>query len=142
MSRNVLARRAVLLLVCAGLLAAACTRETRCATCGMRVDPKSTWRADLVTANGLVHFDTPRCALLAWRGGKTVASSLMLADFYDQRWQSAEGLRFVLGSDVVGPMGADLVPVDPARTPKFLSDHNGARALALAEITPNVLSSL
>jgi len=65
-----------------------------------------------------------------------------VADFYDQRWQSADSLRFVIGSDVVGPMGADLVPVDPARVAKFMSDHHGARALALAEITPDVLSSL
>ncbi len=108
----------------------------------MRIDPKSTWRADLVTAGGAVHFDTPRCALLAWRGGKTAATSLLVADFYDQRWQSADALRFVIGSDVVGPMGADLVPVDPARLAKFMSDHHGARALALAEVTPEVLSSL
>jgi hypothetical protein len=108
----------------------------------MRVDPKSTWRADLVTASGVVHFDTPRCALLAWRGGKTVATSLMVADFYDQRWQGADALRFVIGSDVVGPMGADLVPVDTAHLAKFMSDHHGARALALAEITPDVLSAL
>jgi copper chaperone NosL len=134
-------RRAFLALSCASLVAA-CTRVERCATCGMRIDPKSTWRADLVTASGRVHFDTPRCALVAWRTGKTAATSLEVAEFYEQHWGSGELVRFVVGSDVVGPMGTDLVPVAPDRVAKFMSDHHGRRALALAEVTPEILSSL
>ena len=45
-------------------------------------------------------------------------------------------VRFVIGGDVVGPMGPDLVPVDPPRSSKFIQDHGADRALELEEITP------
>jgi nitrous oxide reductase accessory protein NosL len=43
-------------------------------------------------------------------------------------------MRFVVGSDIVGPMGPDLVPVDAARAERFTKDHGG-RALAVGEVT-------
>ena len=134
-------RRALLAFALASL--ADCRdRDQRCATCGMKIDPASPWRAELVTASGPVAFDTPRCALLAWRSGRVAASALRVQEFYDRAWRDAADLRFALGGDVVGPMGADLVPVDPAHVTKFLSDHHAARALTLSEVTPDVLASM
>jgi hypothetical protein len=108
----------------------------------MRIDPSSVWRTELVTKSGPVAFDTPRCALAAWRSGRTPATALRAQEFYDRAWRDGVDLRFVAGSDVPGPMGADLVPVDPSRVSKFLSDHRGTRAYTLAEVTAEVLSSL
>ena len=51
------------LLALAGIVACRKTTpaaETRCPTCGMKIDPASAWRAELVTASGPVSFDTPR----------------------------------------------------------------------------------
>ena len=49
----------------------------------------------------------------------------------------------MVGGDVQGPMGPDLVPVDPARATKFVQDHSADRvSLALAEVTPAVISGL
>jgi nitrous oxide reductase accessory protein NosL len=137
-------RRSFVLAVAASFAAVACQRDgrARCATCGMPIDPASPWRADLVTDGAPVAFDTPRCALLAWRTGRVAARALRVQEFYERAWRDAGELRFVAGSDVVGPMGADLVPVDPARTTKFLSDHHGARAYELSSVTSDVLGSL
>jgi nitrous oxide reductase accessory protein NosL len=128
---------------------AACTKSTadRCAYCGMRIDPASAWRADLVAGTTTVHFDTPRCALLAWRKGKTAAQSIRVQEFYDRTWRDGAELRFVIGSDVTGPMGADLVPVDAARVAKFKVDHASSAgapidALALDAITSAVLDAI
>lgn len=135
-------RRDVLLLAGSVALAAvACRTEERCKTCGMKIDGASPWRTTLLDAEGrATPFDTPRCALLAWRRGKVAAVKLRVRDYYDQREQDAEGLRFVVGSDVAGPMGPELVPVDPARVTKFMQDHAGSQALALGEITEATLS--
>jgi copper chaperone NosL len=139
-------RRALLSLLVASAtsIATACTRgqRDRCAFCGMRIDPASAWRADLVNGDVTTHFDTPRCALLAWRSGKTPARSLRVQEFYDRAWRDGSELRFAVGSDVIGPMGADLVPLDPSRVAKFGADHAAADTLTLDAITTATLASI
>jgi hypothetical protein len=138
-------RRDFLLLAAASALVVACKSkpEQRCKQCGMRIEPASAWRADLVLADGsTASFDTPRCALTAWRTGKSQAVSLRVQEYYERRWRGADELRFVIGGDVAGPMGPDLVPVDPTRVTKFIQDHGADRALRLDEITTDVLSGL
>ena len=131
---------AALLAIAASLLACKRSTSDRCAFCGMKIDPASAWRADLVSEGGaLIHFDTPRCALTSWRTGKTAARAIRLQEFYDRTWKDGGDLRFALGSDVLGPMGPDLVPIDPSRAAKFRADHGATDVVALAEITPSLL---
>jgi hypothetical protein len=109
----------------------------------MKLDPTSAWCADLVRGDGSrAHFDTPRCALLAWRTGRVPAAGALFQEFYDRAWRNGTELRFAIGSDVMGPMGADVVPVDPARTAKFSTDHHAARVVGLDELTTALLQSL
>jgi nitrous oxide reductase accessory protein NosL len=112
----------------------------RCEYCGMLIDPKSNWRADLVVDDGIRHFDSPRCALLAWRTRGIPATAMRVIDYYDGRWTDAKDVLFVAGSDVRGPMGPDLVPVDVPRAQRFATDHSAGRPLPLAAITAEMLS--
>jgi copper chaperone NosL len=107
----------------------------RCARCGMKIPPGSAWAAQVDTRR----FDTPRCALSTWLAeGKK--GQVRVQDYYDRAWHPASDVRFVVGSDVVGPMGPALVPVDTARVAKFTNDHGGKRALSLAEIDEAALA--
>ena len=109
----------------------------------MKLDPTSPFSADLVRGDGShVHFDSPRCALLAWRTGRVPAAGISLQEYYDRAWRRGEELRFALGSDVVGPMGADVVPVDPSRAKKFAIDHHATRIATLDELTVPLLEAL
>lgn len=110
----------------------------------MKIDPASAWRTELHGPGGelLAGFDTPRCAFQAWRSGKVPAAGLRVAEYYDRVPRAGSELRFVVGSDVVGPMGPDLVPVDPSRVEKFLHDHAATRALRVDEVTADVLAKL
>ena len=109
----------------------------------MPIDPSSSWRADLVMSDGtMVHFDTPRCALTAWRTGRVSATSIRVQEYYGRQWCDGSDVRFIVGSDVLGPMGADLVPVDRAHADKFAEDHQAARPLALDAITSDLLAEL
>jgi copper chaperone NosL len=123
---------------------AGCGRHAaRCAFCGMPIDPKSPWNADLVLSAGEKQaFDSPRCALLAWRTGRVDAKSLLVLDYYDRVWSDGADVLFVTSSDVIGPMGPDLVPVDPARAPQFAREHAGTRPLPLAAVTLELLEEL
>lgn len=126
------------------VLLAACKREERCKTCGMKIDRASVWRTELVSADGkITQFDTPRCALYAWRKEKLPAESMRVREYYDASgpMRDARELRFVVGGDVTGPMGPDFVPVEPGRVSKFMQDHGGERAFALDEITAEVVSN-
>lgn len=127
-----------------GVTAVACKKsDQRCKHCGMRIDPASAWRSDLVAADGAVtSYCAPRCALSAWRSGKASAASLRVQEYYERAWRDGSELQFVLGSDVLGPMGPDLVPVDPARVTKFIQDHEADRAVRLDEITTEILGAI
>jgi ribosomal protein L24E len=145
-------RRRRFLVLALATLSVACSRSrsrsqevdpARCAFCGMKIDPTSAWRADLVKDDGtLAHFDTPRCALLAWRTGKTPAKSLRVQEFYDRTWRDGADLRFAIGSDVAGPMGPDVVPIDPSRAAKFRADHSAAEVVSLSDLTAARLDAL
>jgi copper chaperone NosL len=128
-------KRVVLLLA----LVVACKADAaRCAHCGMKIDPKSPWNAELDDGVKVEHFDTPRCALSEWVAhGKH--GTVRVQDYYDRKLRPASEVEFVIGSDVVGPMGPALVPVDDARVAKFEKDHGGTRALALADVDAKAL---
>lgn len=108
----------------------------------MKIDPASPWRADLLRADGSrVRFDTPRCAFLAWRTGRVEAVGIELQEYYDRAWRKGEDLRFAIGSDVLGPMGAEVVPVDPARAEKFARDHKATKVAPMSEVTAALLAA-
>lgn len=137
-------RRRAFLVGSLAAFAVACKKpDPRCKHCGMKIDPTSAWRADLVANDGtLVPFDTPRCALTSWRSGKTQAKDLRVQEYYDRVWRDSAEVRFVLGGDVLGPMGPDLVPVDGQRSAKFVQDHGADRAISIDQVTLDVLNSV
>ncbi len=121
--------------------AVSCSRETRCKQCGMKIDPASAFRAELVDSAGRVTiFDTPKCALTAFRTGKVDAREMRVLDYYDRTRRDAREVLFVVGGDVLGPMGPDFVPVDPGRATKFIQDHGADHAYRLDEIDAEVLA--
>jgi nitrous oxide reductase accessory protein NosL len=89
-----------------------------------------------------LEYDTPRCALLAWRTGEIEPQALFVQDYYDRSWKKGDEVLFVASSDVIGPMGADLVPVDRARAQQFAREHSGTRPLPIAELSLQLLREL
>jgi hypothetical protein len=109
----------------------------------MLIDPRSPWNAQLVANDGTkTEFDSPRCALFAWRTGQVRAKEILVQAYYDRTWRRGREVVFVVSSDVIGPMGADLVPIDTARAPQFAREHTGTRPLSLDQITLQLLTDL
>jgi hypothetical protein len=109
----------------------------------MKLDLASPWMCQLELADDhRIEYDSPRCALLAWRTGAVNPRTLLVQDYYDRAWRTGDDVLFVTSSDAIGPMGADLVPVDRARAREFAREHTGARPLALAEVTLQLLRDL
>jgi NosL len=115
-------------------VAGACQRARRCATCGMKIDPGSPWVAYLETPGSELAFDTPRCAFLGWRSDPGRVKRARFREYYSQDLKDSADLRFVHGSDVLSPMGPDLVPVVSETALQFAHDHNGAPPRSATDI--------
>ncbi len=146
-----ISRRTAFLMVpaVAGLAAlVACKREStaeggdRCGFCGMKIDPASAWNTELVVAGKTLRYDTPKCALSAWRQRNLVVESSTFQEFYTRAPTDASKLVFARGGDVIGPMGADLVPLDPVSATRFLHDHGAKDTLKLPDITAELLRTI
>lgn len=117
--------------------------QQRCDLCGMRIDSRSGWRAGGRSASGEeLRFDTPKCMFRQHheRGGVRDA---WVIEYYSQERRPARDLFFVVGSDLEGPMGRDLVPVEGRENAeRLMREHHGERVLAFAEVTEAIVDDL
>jgi len=127
------------------------TRDA-CPVCGMLVARYPAWIATVVYADGHVSqfdgakdlfkylFDLPRYA--PDREAEQI-KAIGVTEYYGLTRIAAEDAWFVVGSTILGPMGHELVPLaSAADAAEFLADHNGAKILRFADITPAVISAL
>ena len=116
----------------------------RCANCGMYVAEGSGFTTGATTAAGqAVVFDSPKC-LFRWlgRADGAGATGAWVTEYFTRAHTPVDDVFYVLGSDVSGPMGRDLVPVAPRdRADHFAASHGG-RVLSRAEITAEVVEGL
>lgn len=109
--------------------------QERCAVCGMYVAPHQGWIASMKLADGSrLYFDGPKdlftCffELGRYRAGLTSMDvvEIEVTDYYTTRPVSAYDVFFVGGSNVLGPMGQELVPVRGRQEAEtFRRDHGG-----------------
>lgn len=110
-------------------------KTDRCAVCGMMVSPFPQWTAALELSDGRVfYFDGPKDMFIAFFDlpahlpGVTAeqVAGVYVTDYYETRLRPATEVLFVVGSDVLGPMGEELVPVfGSAAAETFRRDHAG-----------------
>jgi copper chaperone NosL len=126
-----------------GLGTSGCKRKSRCQRCGMVLDIRSRWYTKLqLMDNQFQEFDTPKCAFHVWLDGKVKAKSLWVRGYYSQEMLVDTNLVFAIGSDIFGPMGPDLVPVEPKFSAKFAEEHKAKQLLLTKTVTKAVLENL
>ncbi len=124
-------------------------QRDRCPVCGMFVKPYPEWQATMVFSDGTrLFFDGPKDLLRYYfnlpdkNRNKTRQKIRVLyaTDYYTTELKPVTELYFVIGSDVYGPMGEELVPIsglEPAQT--FQRDHQGRQILRFEQLTPQIL---
>jgi copper chaperone NosL len=124
-------------------------KSDKCAVCGMFVSEYKNWAAEIVFKDRTyAAFDGPKdmfkyyLDLPKYNRSKKQSdiAEIFVTEYYTTRMMEAQGLFFVRGSDVMGPMGAELVPVasmEKAQT--FMKDHGGKEILRFSEITMEAL---
>lgn len=123
-----------------------------CPVCGMLVSKYPNWVATVLYKDGHAHHfdgakdmfkylhDLPKYAL-----GHRAEDIRIIAvtDFYNLEKIDARKALFVIGSDVLGPMGHELVPlVNEADAADFMKDHKGKRVLRFDQVSREIPAGL
>jgi nitrous oxide reductase accessory protein NosL len=121
-----------------------------CPVCGMIVSQYPNWVATVVWKNGHAHhFDGAKDLFkflqalpkYAPNHKRSDIGMIAVTEFYDLKRIEATKAFYVAGSDVIGPMGHELVPLATrADAEDFLKDHKGKRILSFAEVTPDIIA--
>lgn len=124
-------------------------KKDRCPVCGMFVAPYPDWVSTIQFEDGSqLFFDGAKDLFRYYfslpnkqdsRTREQIAG-IYLTDYYSTRLLPVDQLYLVLGSDVYGPMGHELVPVaGKAAAENFLKDHQGTKILRFEQLTPQLL---
>jgi copper chaperone NosL len=128
------------------------TPKDKCPVCGMFVAKYPDWVAQIVLRNGSrLYFDGVKDLMKFYLNPSSYQSAtsrseisvVIVTDYYTL--EGIEGTRafYVIGSDVFGPMGRELIPfAKESEAREFLKDHKGKKILRFQEITAEVLKPL
>jgi copper chaperone NosL len=128
------------------------TPRDTCPVCGMFVAKYPSWIATVVYKDGHAHqFDGPKdlfkylLNLSKWASGhrREEITTIGVTDYYSLTRIDARRAWYVIGSDVLGPMGHELVPLENHQDAEsFKDDHAGQRILGFDEVTTDLLDRL
>lgn len=126
--------------------------KAKCPVCGMFVAKYHDWVSAITFKDSTtVFFDGPKDMFRFYLNpGKFGSSkkqsdvaSIYVKDYYSLAPVDGRGAFYVIGSDVLGPMGKELVPfAKKEHAEGFLTDHGGKSVIRFGEIDALMLKSL
>ena len=126
--------------------------QDTCPVCGMFVAKYPEWIATVLYKDGHAHhFDGAKdlfkylLDLPKWAPGHKVEdiAAIRVTEYYGLARIGARDAWYVIGSDVLGPMGHELVPLrNHSDAKEFLGDHAGKRILRFDDVTSSLLDDL
>ncbi len=135
--------------IAAGVKPAEIKKGDKCAVCGMLVSMYKNWAAEVVFRDGsYAAFDGPKDMFKYYLDihkfnpskKQSDIAAIFVTEYYSTKMVDAQGLYFVKGSDVEGPMGPDLVPVASLEKAKtFMKDHKGKKILRFSDVNMSEL---
>ena len=128
------------------------SKKDKCPVCGMFVYKYPDWLAEIIFKDGSVDFFDGAKDLFKYyfninkyssgKNKKNIAA-IYVMEYYDMQLIDARKAFFIMGSDIYGPMGHELIPFATEQDAKaFMMDHKGRRILRFEAITPQVIDKL
>lgn len=121
------------------------SKKDKCPVCGMFVYKYPDWTAQVIFKDGtVVFFDGVKDMVKYYLDMNKYApskkasdiSAIFVNDYYTLKPIDAKKAFYVIGSDVYGPMGKELIPfAKEAEAKEFMKDHKGAKILTFQGIT-------
>ncbi|MEA2098661.1 MAG: nitrous oxide reductase accessory protein NosL [Campylobacterota bacterium] len=114
------------------------TKDEKCPICGMFVYKYPRWAGQIFYDEKHYSFDGVKDLMKYYflNEHKKGISKILVTDYYSQKAIDATKSYYVIGSDIYGPMGDELIPFinkDDAKT--FYMDHKGKKILLFNDIT-------
>lgn len=118
-------------------------RKAKCPVCGMFVSKFPRWAAMIVDEHGhKYYFDGVKDMMKYILAGHKPKRAYV-SDYYSGDVIEASKAYYVIGSDVLGPMGKELIAFkSKSEAKRFLEDHGGKRILQYNQIDKEVLKEL
>lgn len=126
-------------------------KSDRCKVCGMMVAKYPSWLTEIELVDGTVlMFDGVKDMMVYYfspeqYGGPAQldGSRLIVKDYYSQKWIDGQKALYVVGSDLLGPMGHEFVSFEtPEGADNFMIDHKGKEILTFTEIDSDRVESM
>jgi nitrous oxide reductase accessory protein NosL len=128
------------------------TPKDKCPVCGMFVAKYPDFVAQVIYTDGTYAvFDGAKdmfkyllnLPMYAPSRRTTDIGMIYVTDYYALIPIDGRGAWYVLGGDVYGPMGRELIPfASETEAKQFLADHKGTRVLRFADVTMGVVKEL
>ncbi len=123
--------------------------KAKCPVCGMFVAKYPKWAAEMVVAGKPYYFDGVKDMMKFYifdgdfPYDRQKIEKILVTDFYTLEGIDARKAYYVLGSEVYGPMGNELIPFkDEASAKNFMADHGGEKIVRFDQITPKMVMAL
>ncbi|MFA5626461.1 MAG: nitrous oxide reductase accessory protein NosL [Thiohalomonadaceae bacterium] len=123
-----------------------------CPVCGMFVALYPEWIATVLYQDGHAHhFDGAKdmfkylLDMPHWAPGHRAEDiqTIGVTEYYGLKLIDARSAWYVIGSDTLGPMGHELIPLAGADdAEEFMQDHDGKRILRFEEVDMELLKAL
>lgn len=123
-----------------------------CPVCGMLISKYPNWTASVTYRDNSAHFFDGAKDMFKYLHelGKYASghrkedvSALVVTEFYGLTKINARSAYYVIGSDVLGPMGHELVPLETrADAEEFLKDHKGKQILTFEQVTADAIAKV
>ena len=128
------------------------TKADKCPVCGMFVAKYPDFLAQIVFTDGS-HALFDGCKDMfkyyldfkKYNAAKNLAdiAAIQVTDYYSMMPIDGRTAWYVVGSDVFGPMGRELIPFQQETdAQEFMKDHSGKKLLRFTEITPELMKGL
>ena len=125
--------------------------DEKCRVCGMFVAKYQPWIAQIqYSKDDVAMFDGVKDMMAFYfepekYGGKPDqnAIAIYVKDYYTQEWVNGKEAFYVTGSDIMGPMGHELIPFDSiSAAENFIKDHKGKKIFQFNEITLEQITAI
>jgi copper chaperone NosL len=123
--------------------------KDKCAVCGMFVAKFPDWTAMIEYQNGRrAWFDGVKDLMKGYGNPakyglpaeRSAIRSIWVKDYYSLKLIDGRNAFYVIGSNVPGPMGKELIPFMKEKDAHgFQNDHHGEKVLRFNQLTPDVL---
>lgn len=124
-------------------------QKAKCPVCGMFVAKYPKWAAFLEADSKNYYFDGVKDMMkfyifdVDFPFDRSKITQMQVTDFYTIEAIDAKQAFYVIGSDMYGPMGNELIPFSTQDAAEnFMKDHRGKKIILFDEITPQLVMGL